>query len=66
MADPVARRRRLGAFLLAALLLNPPVLVAVDAVGLPGGVPLTPLYLLAAWVGAILLAAWPPGRRRRS
>ncbi len=64
MSEPVARRRRLGAFLLAVVLLNPPVLVVVDAVVLTDGVPLTPVYLLIAWIGVIALAARPPGGGR--
>lgn len=67
-AEAALRRRRFAGFLLAVLLLNPPVLVAVDAVDLPGGVPLTPAYLLVAWSGIIGFAALPargPRWRRR-
>jgi hypothetical protein len=64
MADPVRRRRQLAAFLGALLLLNPPALAVVDALVLPGRVPLTPAYLLVAWIGVIALAGWLASRQR--
>jgi hypothetical protein len=66
MADQRRRNRQLAVFLAGLLLLNFPVLGLVDAIRLPGGVPLTPLYLFLAWLGLILLtaaiAAWPENR----
>jgi hypothetical protein len=63
MGDQRRRNRQLAVFLAGLLLLNFPVLGLVDAIRLPGGVPLTPLYLFLAWLGLILLtaaiAAWP-------
>lgn len=65
MADLRRRNRRLALFLAACLLLNFPALALVDRVVLPGGVPLTPAYLLAVWLATVLLAALAaaPGRR---
>jgi hypothetical protein len=57
VGDPRRRNRRLAVFLAGLLALNFPVLGLVDALRLPGGVPLTPLYLFAAWLGLIALAA---------
>ena len=66
MVDQRRRNRQLAVFLAGLLLLNFPVLGLVDAIRLPGGVPLTPLYLFVAWLGLILLtAASPPGRGNR-
>jgi hypothetical protein len=57
MDDHHRRNRRLAVFLAGLLALNFPVLSLVDALRLPGGVPLTPLYLFVAWLGLIALAA---------
>jgi hypothetical protein len=66
MVDPRRRNRQLAVFLAGLLLLNFPILGLVDAIRLPDGVPLTPLYLFAAWLGLILLtAAVADGRERR-
>jgi hypothetical protein len=59
------RRRQLAVFLAGVLLLNFPVLGLVDAIRLPGGAPLTPLYLFSAWLGAILVTAALVRPRRR-
>jgi hypothetical protein len=48
MRDERARRRQAALFLTAVLALNAPVLVVVDRLGTPGGVPLTPAFLFAA------------------
>jgi hypothetical protein len=57
MVDPRRRGRQRALFLAALLLLNFPALALVDAAMLPGGVPLTPYYLLAAWLATIVAAA---------
>lgn len=64
MVDPRRRHRQLALFLIVLLLLNFPVLAIVDSLTLPGGVPATPSYLLAVWVGAIALAALTARGRR--
>jgi hypothetical protein len=62
MVDPGRRNRRLALFLIGVLLLNFPVLPIVDAVTLPGGVPLTPYFLLVAWAAIIAGAALAAAR----
>ncbi|MGD9508811.1 MAG: hypothetical protein AB7I59_10195 [Geminicoccaceae bacterium] len=57
MAERRLRRRQFAIFLAGLLSLNFPVLAIVDAIRLPSGVPLTPLYLFTAWLGLILLSA---------
>ena len=57
MVDQRRRSRQLAVFLAGLLALNFPLLGLVDAITLPGGVPLTPLYLFVAWLGLILLTA---------
>ena len=54
MAHPSRRNRQLAVFLGGVLLVNFPVLGLVDEVRLPGEVPLTPVYLFAAWLGLIV------------
>ena len=66
MRDERARRRQAALFLTAVLALNAPVLVVVDRLGTPGGVPLTPAFLFAAWLLLILLCALNASRRRPS
>ena len=39
------------------LLVNFPLLGLVDALRLPGDVPLTPVYLFVVWVGLIVVTA---------
>jgi hypothetical protein len=63
VVDLRRRHRQLALFLAGLILLNFPVLGLVDAIRLPGGVPLTPLYLFVAWLGLILLAAAIAHRR---
>ena len=65
MVDTRRRNRQLAVFLLGLLLVNFPLLALVDALRLPGDVPLTPVYLFVVWLGLILatamLARRPPG-----
>jgi hypothetical protein len=63
MVDQRRRYRQVAVFLAGLLLLNFPVLGLVDALRLPDGVPLTPLYLFLAWLGLILLTASVVERR---
>ena len=58
MVDQRRRHRQLAVFLIGLLAVNFPVLGIVDAIRLPDGVPLTPLYLFAVWLGLIALTAW--------
>ena len=58
MVDQRRRRRQLAVFLLGLLAVNFPILGIVDAIRLPSGVPLTPLYLFAVWLGLIAVTAW--------
>jgi hypothetical protein len=64
MVDPRRRNRQLAVFLLSLVLLNFPALALVDGVILPGGVPLTPYYLLLAWALTIALTALTVAWRR--
>ena len=57
MVDQRRRSWQLAVFLAGLLALNFPLLGLVDAIRLPGGVPLTPLYLFVAWLGLIVLTA---------
>ena len=63
MRDERARRRQVALFLSALLLLNAPVLVAVDRLGgpSPGADPLTPAFLFGVWLLLILLCALNAG-----
>ena len=63
MAEHGRHRRQLAVFLAGVLLLNFPVLGVVDAIKLPGGAPLTSLYLFSAWLGVILVTAALARRR---
>jgi hypothetical protein len=64
MADPRRRDRQVAVFLLGLLLVNFPALAVVDRITLPGGVPLTPLYLLVVWVAVIVLTLLLAARRQ--
>ena len=63
MVDPRRRNRQLAVFLAGLLLVNFPALAIVDRITLPGGVPLTPFYLFAVWLGMIALTALSMARR---
>jgi len=70
MPDDTRRRDRLiGLFLLALVLLNPPVLLLFGRGGTAFGLPLLYVYLFAAWLALIAAAAWiaesRSNRRRR-
>ena len=58
------RNRQIAVFLAGLALLNFPVLAVVDAIRLPSGAPLAPLYVFVVWLGLILLSAalamWRP------
>jgi hypothetical protein len=58
MVDQRRRHRQLAVFLAGLLAVNFPLLGIVDAIALPGGMPLTPLYLFAVWLGLIAITAW--------
>ena len=64
--DGRTRRRQVALFLLALLLLNAPLLAAVDRLALPSGAPLTPFFVFGAWFLLIVLGALNArsGRRR--
>ena len=64
MVDPRQRHRQLAVFLAGLLLANFPALAIVDRVTLPDGVPLTPFYLFALWLGMIVLTALSVARPR--
>ena len=57
MVDTRRRNRQLAVFVLGLLLVNFPLLGLVDALRLPGDVPLTPVYLFVVWVGLIVVTA---------
>ena len=57
MVDTRRRNRQLAVFVLGLLLVNFPLLGLVDALSLPGDVPLTPAYLFVVWVGLIVVTA---------
>ena len=63
MVDPRRRNRQLAVFLAGLLLVNFPALAIVDRITLPGGVPLTPFYLFAVWLGMIALTGLSMARR---
>jgi hypothetical protein len=70
MLDDNRRRDRLiGLFLLALVLLNPPILWIFGRGSTLFGLPLLYVYLLAAWLAVIAVVAWiaegRPIRRRR-
>jgi hypothetical protein len=59
MPDEVRRRDRLiGLFLLALVLLNPPLLMLFGGGDTVFGLPLLYLYIFAAWLLIIATAAW--------
>ena len=65
MPDEVRRRDRLiGLFLLALVLLNPPLLLLFGAGGTAFGLPLLYLYIFLAWLLVIASLAWIAERRR--
>ncbi len=57
MVEPRRRHRQLAVFIIGLLFANFPALALVDRITLPGGVPLTPIYLFVVWLGIIALAA---------
>ncbi len=57
MTDPRRRQRQLALFMGSLVLLNFPVLAVVDQLRLPGGMPLTPIYLFVVWIGMIVCSA---------
>ncbi len=64
MLDDLRRRDRLiGLFLLAFLLLNPPLLLLFGRGGTLFGLPLLYLYLFGAWLALIAAVAWIAERR---
>ena len=64
MPDEIRRRDRLiGLFLLALLLLNPPLLLLFGRGGTLFGVPLLYLYLFVVWLAIIAAVAWIAERR---
>jgi len=70
MPDDIRRRDRLiGLFLLALVLLDPPLLLLFGAGATLFGLPVLYLYLFAAWLAIIAAIAWiaerRPTRRRR-
>lgn len=70
MTDEARRRDHfVGLFLLALVLLNPPLLLLFGGGRMLFAVPLLYLYLFAAWLLVIALAAWTAersARRRRA
>ena len=64
MFEPRQRHRQLAVFLIGLLLANFPALALVDRITLPGGMPLTPVYLFVVWLGVIALAALVVARPR--
>lgn len=70
MPDEARRRDRfVGLFLLALVLLNPPLLLLFGSGRVLFGIPLLYLYLFFAWLLLIALVAWTAerwARRRRS
>jgi hypothetical protein len=70
MPDEIRRRDRLiGLFLLALVLLNPPLLMLFGGGGTVFGLPLLYVYVFFAWLLIIAAVAWiaerRPARRRR-
>jgi membrane protein implicated in regulation of membrane protease activity len=64
MLDDLRRRDRLiGLFLLALLLLNPPLLLLFGRGGMLFGLPLLYLYLFGTWLAIIAAVAWISVRR---
>lgn len=64
MPDEVRRRDRLiGLFLLALVLLNPPLLTLFGAGDTVLGLPLLYLYIFVAWLLIIATLAWIAERR---
>jgi hypothetical protein len=56
--------RLLGVFFLGALLFNPPLLGLFGVPRTILGVPVLYVYVFAAWLGVIVLAALAAGQRR--
>lgn len=56
--------RLLGLFLLGALLFNPPLLGLFGVPRTLLGVPVLYVYIFAAWIGVIVLAALAAGQQR--
>ena len=65
MRDEARGRRLIAVFLFGVLLFNFPVLRIVDSLPGPGGLPLTIVYLFAAWA-LIIVMLWRIGGRPRS
>jgi membrane protein implicated in regulation of membrane protease activity len=64
MPDEVRRRDRLiGLFLLALVLLNPPLLMLFGGGATAFGLPLLYLYIFVAWLLVIATLAWIAERR---
>jgi hypothetical protein len=64
MLDDSRRRDRLiGLFLLALVLLNPPILWLFGRGSTLFGLPLLYVYLFAAWLAVIAAVAWIAERR---
>ncbi len=64
MPDDIRRRDRLiGLFLLAMVLLDPPVLLLFGGGATLFGLPVLYLYLFAAWLAIIVAIAWIAERR---
>jgi hypothetical protein len=64
MPDEVRRRDRLiGLFLLALMLLNPPLLMLFGAGDTVFGLPLLYVYIFVAWLLIIAAVAWIAERR---
>jgi len=64
MPDETRRRDRLvGLFLLAVVLLNPPLLMLFSGRGTVFGLPLLYVYVFVAWLLIIAAVAWIAERR---
>jgi len=64
MPDDIRRRDRLiGLFLLAMVLLDPPLLLLFGGGATLFGLPVLYLYLFAAWLAIIAVIAWIAERR---
>ncbi len=65
MPDDIRRRDRLiGLFLLAMVLLDPPLLLLFGGGATLFGLPVLYLYLFAAWLAIIAAIAWIAERRQ--
>jgi hypothetical protein len=64
MPDEVRRRDRLiGLFMLALVVLNPPLLILFGGDGTVFGLPLLYAYIFVAWLLIIAAVAWIAERR---